>query len=120
MDRWEDLRVDRWAGPRVDRWVDRWEDLRVDRWVGRLGDLRVDRLVDRLEGLRVDHLVDRMGARSGGLKVVVTPGVKGERAVGLEPSQAWIRARERSRASTEREGGRPLGVRALVLKRVEG
>ena len=100
--------MDRWAGPRVDRLG----GLRVDRWVGRLEDQRVDHLVD--------HLVDRLEARSGGLKVVVTPGVKGVRVVGLEPSQAWIRARERSQASTEREGGRPLGVRALVLKRVEG
>ena len=115
-DRWEGPRADRLGGLRVDRWVDRLGDLRVDR----LGGLRVDHLVDRVEDLRVDHLVDRLEARSGDLRVVVTPGVKGGRAVGLEPSQAWIRARERSRASTEREGGRPLGVRALVLKRVEG
>ena len=125
-------RVDRSAGRRVDRLEDRMggptvgrsAGLMVGRWEDRMGGPRVDRRVDRSAGLTADRWEDRMGGRSAVLKVVVTMGVRGGRAVGLEPSQAWFQVRARawrcSRASMEREEGRPLGVRALVQKQVAG
>ena len=127
-DRLVDPRVDRLAGRLAGRWGDLRADRLVGRWVGRWGDLRADRLVGRLVGrwedLKAGRWGDlkagRWGDRRAGPKVAVRMGVRGERGVGLGPSQEWVgpRVRGRSRASMAQEEDRPLRVRALVQKRV--